>query len=181
MTESNNSLDNFEWLYDDVQRSRNLLEKEDSQFARRSYLRALSAWYELTLSDLREKTAKLLVDRFELWGEWNLHEINPLLDEFSNLSGNGNLHLTPNRQPFLSLVAYTLKTFAKLTGYSGDVLSDHRWLSFQETIRIRHRITHPKFHSSIEITDDELKTIDEGRAWWDEILRSLGVLSSFSH
>ena len=164
---------NFGWLYDDLRRSRELVTKDGSQFARRTYLRALSAWYELTLSGLREKTAALLVEGYESYGKLNLHEIMPLLDETVMLSGNGRLHLAPNRQPFISLVAYTLKTFAKLIKYPEDVLSDSRWQSFCATVKIRHRITHPKFHSEIEITDEEFETIEEGRAWWDEVLESL--------
>jgi len=89
-------------------------------------LRALSAWYEITLSEIREETASLLIDKYELHGKLNLHEIMPLLDETAMLSGNGRLHLAPNRQPFISLVAYTLKTFARLIEYPNEVLSDTR-------------------------------------------------------
>jgi len=165
--------DNLKWLHGDVQHNREFLEKEDSQLARRNYLRSLVALYELTLSNLRERTAKLIVDSFELDGQWDLHEITPLLDDVATLSDNGKLRLNPNRLPFLSLVAYTLKTYAKLIGYPENVLSDNRWQAFRQTITIRHRITHPKHHSDIDITDDELQLIDEGRNWWNDTLNKL--------
>lgn len=165
--------DNLKWLHDDVQQNREFLEKEDSQLARRNYLRSLVSLYELTLSNLRERTGKLVVDSFELAGQWNLYEMTPLLDEIANLTENGKLRLSPNRLPFLSLVAYTLKTYAKLIDYPENLLSDNRWQSFRQTTTIRHRITHPKYHSDINITDDELQLIDEGRFWWNDTLSKL--------
>jgi len=158
-----------QWLYDDVQQNRNSLACNDSQLARRNYLRSLFAFYEITLSNLREVTAKLLTDEFDLSGEWKLHEIFPLLDEAARISKNGKLDLEPNRTPFLALVAYTLKTYAKQVRFENEVLSDTRWEAFCQSTQIRHRITHPKFHTEIEITDDELKTIDIGLEWWNEI------------
>jgi len=165
--------DNLEWLHDDVDKNRELLDKEDSQLARRNYLRSLVSLYEFTLSSLRERTAKLIVDEFEVEGEWKFHELSPLMDEMATLSGNGKLNLIPNRLPFLSLLAYTLKTYAKLIEYSEEVLSDNRWQAFRQTINIRHRITHPKFNSEIDINDEEVQVIDEGREWWNYILVEL--------
>jgi hypothetical protein len=166
-------VDYAEWLYDDVQKNRLVLETNDSQLARRNYLRSLSAFYDLILSNLRETTAKILADEFEISGMWKIHEIYPLLDEVARLSENGQLKLDVNKLPFLSLVAYTLKTYAKQVKFDKEVLSDHRWKAFCETVKIRHRITHPKYHSEIEITNDELKTIDDGWAWWNDILEQL--------
>ena len=163
----------IEWLYDDVKQNRKVLETNDSQLARRNYLRSLSAFYELILSNLRETTAKLLVDEFELSGEWKLHEIYPLLDETARLSENGQLKLDVNRLPFLPLVAYTLKTYEKQIGFEKEVLSDNRWKAFCESIKIRHRITHPKSHNEIEIADNELKMIHDGWDWWNDILKQL--------
>jgi hypothetical protein len=162
-----------QWLYDDVQQNKNTLVNNDSQLARRNYIRSLFAFYEITLSNLRETTTKLLTDEFDLSGEWKLHEIFPLLDETARISNNGKLYLEPNRSPFLELVAYTLKTYAMQVGHNKEVLSDNRWKAFCQSTQIRHRITHPKFHSEIEITDDELKTIDSGLEWRNEILIEL--------
>ena len=165
--------DYVDLLFDDVHQNRKILETNDSQLARRNYLRSLSAFYELVLSNLRETTAKLLVDKFEISGIWNVHEIYPLMDEVARLSENGQLKLDVNRPPFLSLVAYTLKTYAKQIGFDKEILSDNRWKAFCECVKIRHRITHPKLRSEIEITDTELKTIDDGWAWWNSILKQL--------
>ncbi|MFZ3078866.1 MAG: hypothetical protein WA109_04195 [Bellilinea sp.] len=169
-----NMTDNFQWLYDDVQQNKRAITSINSQLARRNYLRSLSAYYELVLSNLRETTIKLLVDEFNLSGKWKFHELYPLMDETARLTENGQVKLDLNRLPFLPLVAYTLKTYAKQVGFEREVLSDNRWEAFCETIKIRHRITHPKFHSEIEITDLELDIIDAGWKWWNDILKQLG-------
>ena len=161
--------ENTQCLFDDVQENRKLLYSNESQLARRNYLHSLYSFYEASLSYLREETARLMVDDFDLSGEWRLHEVSPLLDESARIGKNGKLELEPNRIPFLSLVAYTLKTFAKQVGFEKEVLSDSRWQAFCQSTQIRNRITHPKFHTEVEITDDELKTIDIGLEWWKEI------------
>lgn len=78
------------------------------------------------------------------------------MDKTARLSENGRLILNSNRLPFLPLATYTLKTYAKQIGFDKEVLSDDRWNTFCESVKIRHRITRPKFHSEIEITDSAL-------------------------
>ena len=158
-------VDNIDWLYDDVQQNRLILQTNDSQLARRNYLRSQSAFYESILSNLRETVVKIIVDEFDLSGEWKFYEIYPLLDETARLTEKGQLKREVNRLPFLSLVAYTLKTYAKQVGYDKEILSDNRWNAFCESTKIRHRITHPKLYVEISITDDELKMIDDGWDW----------------
>ena len=102
-----------------------------------------------------------------------IHELYPLMDETTRLSENGELKLDPNRLPFVPLVAYTLKTYARLIGFDREVLSDNGWNAFRETIKVRNRITHPKFYNEIEITDIELKMIDDGWTWWNTIVEQL--------
>ncbi|RPH73926.1 hypothetical protein EHM76_04600 [bacterium] len=162
-----------QWLYDDVQQNRKIVANKDSQLARRNYLRSLYAFYEIALSEIREVAARLLAYDFDKNGEWELHKIFPLLDESARLNRNGKLDLEPNRMPFLPLVAYVLKTYAEEVGLEKDVLSDSRWKAFCDSTQIRHRITHPKFHTEIEITDDELQTIDSGLEWWNDICDEL--------
>lgn len=165
--------DHVEWLFDDVQQNKKVLATNDSQLARRNYLRSLSAFYEFILCYLRETTAKLLIDEFEINEVWKIHELYPLMDETTRLSENGELKLDPNRLPFVPLVAYTLKTYARLIGFDREVLSDNGWNAFRETIKVRNRITHPKFYNEIEITDIELKMIDDGWTWWNTLVEQL--------
>lgn len=162
-----------EWLYSDVEQNRKIIETNDSQLARRNYLRSLSAFYELILTNLRETTAKLLVDEFDLCGAWNIHEIYPLMDETARLSEHGQIRFDINRLPFIPLVKYTLETYAKQIGFSKEIFADEGWSAFQKSQKIRDRITHPKKQKEIEITDEELLTIEKGWLWWNDVLKQL--------
>ena len=146
---------------------------EDTQLNRRNYVRALFAFYDGALSDLREQTAQLMITFFELKGEWKIHELSPLMDDRGRLANNGKLTIEPNRLPFKELVAYTFKKYAELTKSELDVLSDNGWNEFKKSIKIRHRITHPKFHSDVDISDEELDSLEAGRIWWDSTIHRL--------
>ena len=167
-------MDRFvDWLYSDVQLNRKTIETNDSQLARRNYLRSLFAYYELMLSYMRETTAKLLVDEFDLAGEWKIHEIYPLMDETARLTEQGQLKLDKNRLPFLPVVAYTLRSYARQVGFRKEMFSDNGWNAFRESIKIRNRITPPKIQSEIEIADEELLIIDKSWSWWNDIMKQL--------
>ncbi|NIT61104.1 MAG: hypothetical protein GWN00_34350, partial [Aliifodinibius sp.] len=45
--------------------------------------------------------------------------------------------------------------------------------AFRNSTKIRHRITHPKIHSELDITDEEVKIIDQGLEWWSDIYHEL--------
>ena len=162
-----------DWLIDDVQQNRNQIETNDSPLNRRNYLHSLFSYYEFSLSTLRERTAQLIISSYEFNGHLDIHELYALMDNTVRLSDNGHIKLDNNRLPFLSLAAFTLKTYAKLINFEKAVLSDHRWESLCKSIKIRNRITHPKLDTDIEISNDELKIIYDGWSWWIEIVKQL--------
>lgn len=165
--------DQIDWLYKDVVENRLELEKNDSQLARRNFLRSLIVFYEVNLSKLRDNVILLATDEFQISGKWNLHEIYPLMDECARISGNGNLSLDPNRTSLKSMLTYAIKKYAELIELDRELLSDHRWDSFCKSINLRHRITHPKFLDDIEIKDEELRIIYEGLEWWNKTMKTL--------
>lgn len=165
--------DQIDWLNEDVAENRLEIENNDSQLARRNYLRSLIAFYEINLSKLRDTVIKLLTEKYLVSGELDPHEIYPLMDESAKITGNGNLSLDPNRTSLKSMLAYTIKKYAELIELDEELLSDHRWDAFCKSITIRHRITHPKFHEDMEITDKELGTIYEGLEWWNKTMKTL--------
>lgn len=164
----------IDFLQDDVEQNRAYLHENKSQLARRNFLRSLYAFYEINLSKLRETAIKLLLDEHFIDGNYDLHKIYPLMDDVARIKENGKIYLEPNHTSFKSMIAYTLKTYAASIDLQGDILSDHRWASFCTTIRIRHRITHPKFHEEVDITDEELEIIIEGLDWWNNTMKRLG-------
>ena len=165
--------DQIDWLYNDLAENRAEIENNDSQLARRNFLRSLIAYYEINLSKIRETVIKLLTEKYLISGQLDLHEIYPLMDESARITGNGYISLDPNKTSLKSMLAYTIKKYAELVELDEELLSDHRWESYRKSINIRHRITHPKFHEDIEITDEELIFIYEGLEWWNKTLKTL--------
>lgn len=165
--------DQIDWLNKDVAENRIEIENNDSQLARRNYLRSLISYYEINLSKLRETVIELLSEKYIISGELDSHEIYPLMDESARISGNGNLSLDPNRTSLKSMLAYAIKKYSELIELDKDLLSDYRWESFCKSINLRHRITHPKFHEDIDITDEELIIIYEGLEWWNKTMKTL--------
>ena len=157
-------------LHHDIVLNWEALSRDDSQLNRRNYIRSLFAFYEVALSNLRETAAQRMLRRFEAAGEWDIHSLSALLDERPKLSGSGKISLEPNRLPFLPLVAHVLKTLSDLSDTDRNVLSDHRWGDFKASVEIRHRITHPKLYSDVEVTDEELRILESGRTWWNATL-----------
>ena len=68
-------------LFDDIEFNLKQMKNSKKQVNKRNYVRSLFAFYEVLLSDLREKTAIRLVNEFEQHGEWNITELYPLLDD----------------------------------------------------------------------------------------------------
>ncbi len=155
-------------LIEDVEQNYDILQNVDNQLNRRNYVRSLFSLYEAALSNLREVVGQLVVSKWDLEGEQKFHEILPILDEQVSLSGNGMLKMEPNRFPFIPLVAHCFKKYAELIEYNGDILGDHKWDDFKKSVKIRHRITHPKYENEVRISDEDLTVIKNGELWWIE-------------
>jgi hypothetical protein len=149
------------------------IQNDDSQLNRRNYVRSIFALYEASLGNLRERIGRMLIHEFEFSEKWDLNKFIPLLDEIPQVSGNGKLFSQPNKISFVSLVAYVLKTYSDLVSYEGDILGDHGWELFCKSVKIRHRIIHPKRENDFKISDADLKVIEESRSWWNDILDKL--------
>lgn len=137
------------------------------------------AYYEYVLENLQSHVAELLYDQFRHKEEKiqpkDLLKIFPLLDSTIRINERGTYQIEPNKLPFISLVAYTFKTFSELANVK-DPLADQRWKDFCQAIKIRNRITHPKQSEEINISDLELQQIFRSREWW---LENVNTIYSF--
>jgi hypothetical protein len=121
----------------------------DTSYARRVYVRTIFAAIEgLTFSmkqvTLADSSIKKLV--------FSIEEIRFLGDEKG--SWKENLHET------MLLYARALNPTYQ------PKFSDHGWGCLQKANKIRDRITHPKDINALEISDQEMATIDKGTEWY---------------
>jgi hypothetical protein len=160
-------------LIKDLERNKELLNSDSSQFHRRNYLRSLFSLFEASLSNLREDVATRLNYKMFSQEQFSINEFIPLLDEDVQLQGNGEINLVPNKYPFKNLVAYVFKKYAELISENYNPLSNHKWNSFKSAIKIRNRVTHPTDHDDANISDNELNLIFEAEEWWKECVNKI--------
>lgn len=117
-------------LIEDLERNKELLSEDSSQFHRRNYLGSLFSLFEASLSNLREDVATKLNYTMFSRKQFRINEFIPLLDEDVQLQSNGEINLVPNKYPFNNLVAYVFKKYSELIGKDYNPLSNHKWNSF---------------------------------------------------
>lgn len=147
------------------------MNKEPSDTNKRNYIRAIFAMYEAILSNLRESILDRILTRHEIKNsKLDIHAIYPLLDEKSTINESGKITKRPNQERFEYLVKYGIKLACTEYQITENLFSSG-WDTFKESIKIRHRITHPKFEQEISISDADLRTIEQGRLWWNSTLK----------
>jgi hypothetical protein len=162
-------------LTEDIHINRAQLQSASTQVSRRNYIRSVFALFDYRLYLLRDATLKLMLQQENPADEEALERIVPLLEEHPRLRDNGRVEPELNRAGFLPLLAYTLKQYAALTGYTKDVLSDNRYNDFRNALALRNRITHPRAGDSLEITDEDLASVEKAAEWWDAVEEELKI------
>jgi hypothetical protein len=167
-------------LFDDVVECEELLDRTDTQFARRALVRAAFAFNEGYVYWLKEQVTQWLLGKG--WRTNNIETSKLLLlsDEAYRPNRQGKIESEPNRIPFLNYCAFVLRTAAECWDFDPTPLfSDNGWKEMQDALSVRHRITHPKKPEDLEITDQELYSISEGHRWLFNCL--VGILISIPH
>ena len=91
------------------------------------------------------------------------------MDESAAISERGDISKRYNQTPFKNLVKYVVRLACREYQITENVF-DNGWNEFQLSIQIRHKITHPKYEGDISVSDEELKTLERGRTWWNNTL-----------
>ena len=75
------------------------------------------------------------------------------------------------RAPFANYAAFVIRTYAEVTEVKID-FGDNGWRLFKEGLQIRHRLTHPKQLTELEVSDEEVKIVQAGFDWLKATLES---------
>jgi hypothetical protein len=155
-------------LYNDLIECEELLSRADTQFARRTFVRASFAFIEGYIYWLKEEVFKWLIN-LELKKDFiniNITAITLLQDAVFYPNKQGKIEQEPNRLPFLNFCAFVLRTAAEHWGMNPEsMFSDNGWKELQLALKVRHRITHPKQPQDLEIADVELESVRESHRW----------------
>jgi hypothetical protein len=155
-----------------------LMATNDTQFARRNWVRAYFAWVEAMCFLLR---------RFVIEKKFQKRVIRPAdIPEFSALSEikysvtpKGEAVAEPANSKTRDYIGFSLMACSRLfgLGLSIDRGSKH-FQNFDLALRVRDRITHPKTLAEITISNDDVKAVKEFKGWFAahiEVLFNEGI------
>lgn len=154
----------FDALSSDFDKCVDQIENEDSQFWRRTLCRTIFAMFEAANGLLKEKALEAICSADKK--SWNATRIGLLGDHDWRIAKNGTLEMHPLRRPFLNYTAFVLRSLAEESYTEPVFFSDDGWNQFQKAVEIRHRLTHPKKNTDMNISDEEMRTLYEAVRWY---------------
>jgi hypothetical protein len=145
------------------------LNGEDSMFWRRAFARSVCAYIEGTLSAMRRFALSFAESKFP--SETAI--ISLLRKESYFTDSDGTARTRVMRSPRLKYLAMIFRYYAESlsSGYQLDQKSKG-WQSLTTAFQIRDRITHPEIADDLEITDSEIRAIEEAFCFfWNSFAR----------
>lgn len=158
-------------LSEDVRSASGLSSIKDTQFVRRTYVRAVFALVEGNINLMADIILRAH-ERNEI--KLTVEEISPLREESYELSEQGKTIAKPRFFKLQSRLRFVLELFPRLYDRTHSVdTSVQGWNKFKEAIKLRNRITHPRDKSSFYVTDEELDTLELAREWFNDSMEKL--------
>lgn len=162
MTSSLNAEEIFQKsLLEDVKQALDLVEHDPSQFNRRNFVRTVFAAIEGTNYDLRRRALNYT------HRQYSQEEIALLREESYTLNSKGEPSAKKLFLPLQDTLRFTFRVyFRKSPSFEKLDFSGPGWTSFLESIKIRHRLTHPKSDASLDVSDSELAAVKSAYVWF---------------
>ncbi|MBK8509505.1 MAG: hypothetical protein V9G63_04095 [Candidatus Competibacter sp.] len=152
-------------LIDDVVNSIQKFNEQDNQFNRRSVVRNIYAFVEGVIYTLKQDILVKLKYSYAI----NLEpeEILILREQTPQLEKSGKAKAVTKYVDLLSNIRASFYYYAKAFNivYKLDISENH-WTIFQKSLKVRHRITHPKAESDMDISNQELAEVYISYAWF---------------
>jgi hypothetical protein len=162
-----------ELVLDVFQSIKALRSQNDSQYARRTFVRTFFSFLEgfgrvLRAAILQSEHAQTLSS------EWKFI----LSDERIEIEPNGKPALVEARFRFANLFAATLRAWAMLRCWddgriTNEIFGKNGWRHFQDALKVRHFLTHPKLNQSIDVDDKGLLATFDSFKWFSKICLQL--------
>jgi hypothetical protein len=156
----------IERLEADVLQALELANKSDSQFYRRVFIYTVFSAIEATV--YRLKRATLYWSRYlGRQTDVSAADLAALKDETYLLSDAGKARARPMRAPLPANIRFSFEAFTRINGVACPVDFDSSdWKGLITAVSIRHRVTHPKHASDLEISREEMKIVGDATIWF---------------
>lgn len=153
----------------DVELAENDLDKFDTPYHRRAFVRALFSMIEGSVYLLKQTTLSATVRShlaFHSAGEYAL-----LAEQSYDLNNKGEIN---EQTKFLRLadnLRFMTKCLNKTFNCQIDLgVGSKDWVNFLTAIEIRNRITHPKNLNEFEVMQQDIETVKEVSYWINDII-----------
>ena len=160
-------------MLEDARWAEELLEKDDSQYSRRAYIRSYFALLEGSIWIFKQAILHAPTKNGKA-KRMSPAEYALLSDKTYDLKRNGK---TKEQTKYLKLPENFRFTFGVLEKYFGaksDLgLGTSKWDNFLKAQSIRNRITHPKTSDEFEVSDNEIEICKEVCSWSNELFNDV--------
>lgn len=93
------------------------------------------------------------------------------LDEVYDIADNGNVTTRAKKVPMQGHILFCLKFVAAYRRASFDPTKMKHWNAFSPALKVRHRLTHPKRISDLDISDKEYSVCVDALEWFVSCLQ----------
>ncbi|MGH7990946.1 MAG: hypothetical protein ACREDS_12250 [Limisphaerales bacterium] len=163
-------------LLEDACAAENYLRNNDSQFARRAYIRSTFAYMEGTVWLLKQLILQTTFQSKAITNPLNYlspSELALLSDISYDVKDNGESYEQPKFLPLNKNLRFTMNVLNRFTSSSVKLETDSKiWSRFNQMLKVRHRITHPKNSEEIDITNTEIQHAIEVCRWFNGISKN---------
>jgi hypothetical protein len=148
----------------DISLSLKMVKKNQKQFWRRTFIRSLFAGIE-GINHRINNVSILLANIKKI--KLSHAEIAMLKEEIYALNEKGEAISTKSKLRTKDNLCFTLKTFAHVSNTTFKIEKNSKeWSSFNEALKIRDRLTHPKSTNDLIISDVELEAVEKTFMWY---------------
>lgn len=136
---------------------------DDTPYARRALVRAYFALIEGMSYALRQVTVATLRESDLLQPE----ELLLLREERPAINEQGRATLSQHYLKFPDNLLFSIRMYAKNHGTSFEPdRGGIGWAALRKAVRVRDKVTHPKYAAALHLSDEDLRAFVDGAAWW---------------
>lgn len=156
-------------LAQDVSEALARQQSEDTQFNRRVVVRALFSLTEAYGYFIRQFCLEIEHEKVRKGHPSNLERQVLLQERLPRIGSNGRIEHTPHRVGTADHLAFTLRVFADHAGVRANFFDREGWKALKGALQVRHRLTHPKERSDVEVSNADMELCAKGYAWFGEV------------
>lgn len=153
-------------LWDDVQACNAQSGSVKSATQRRQYIRAMFAYIEGAVWLFKQEALEQQ-HKDDASIVFTASELSILAEVAPSIDGRGVIQELPANLRFVPNLLFAFGCHARAFDYEPVLrVSDHEWGYLKSSVTVRNRLMHPKQLSSMDISDDEIRTARAALKWF---------------